>query len=201
MGTKNIIEAIKENDLTKLKEKLDFFKSCLDHDYDLNQVVGKNEQRLLHIAVRHGCKKELLDLLLDRGADINLTNSKGNTPADYAVIYKQPTILEFLKNRADFSKKNNDGYTVEECIKNEPEKEKNISIDNSALAMLADVAIKQTKISLKRKNTEQKEIHLNKIQAIKSSFFHNLPRELECQSQPLDLTQNKPWNLSIPPCF
>ena len=34
MGIMNIIKAVKKNDLVKLKEELDFLKSCIREDYD-----------------------------------------------------------------------------------------------------------------------------------------------------------------------
>jgi ankyrin repeat protein len=207
MGTKKIIDAIKENDPIKLQKALDFFKKCINKDYDLNQAVQRG-QKLLHIAVQHG-SKAALSHLLNLNVDINITNDEGNTPAHYAVKYKQPVILEFLKNNgADFSKKNNDGYTLEEYIQIQPKKEENIRIktelenilmDNSALAILADVAVAQAENPLKRKRTEQGEMH---PKATKLSFFHNLLREIEYETKPLDLvTHDKPLNLSIKRCF
>ncbi len=44
-------------------------------------------------------------------------------------------------------------------------------MDTSALTMLASVVMEQVKITLKRENSAQKEIHHNKIQVIKASFF------------------------------
>lgn len=218
MGTKNIIDAIRENDPIKLHEALEFFKYCTKEDYDLNQIVQKNGQRLLHLATKYGSETAFL-YLLDTNIDINITDDDGNTPAHYAIFYGQPKILELLKEvGADFSKKNNDGYTLERYIQIRPKKEENKrikkelenilemsplripeisnnqnqseqrTVDTSALTMLANVAMEQVKTTLKRENLEQKEIHHNKIQAIKSSFFHNLPREFEYQTEPLDLS-------------
>ncbi len=217
MGTKNIIDAIRENDPIKLHQALEFFKYCTKEDYDLNQIVKKNGQKLLHLATRYGSETVFL-YLLDTNIDINITDDDGNTPAHYAIFYGQPKILELLKGiGADFSKKNKYGCTLEHYIQVRPKKEENKrikkelenilemsqlkipessnnqnqseqrTVDTSALTMLADVAMEQVKTTLKRENSGQKEIHHNKIQA-KSSFFHNLPLEFEYQTGPFDLS-------------
>ncbi|TLY48155.1 MAG: ankyrin repeat domain-containing protein [Gammaproteobacteria bacterium] len=212
MGTKNIIDAIKKNDPIKLQKALDFFKVSTKEDYDLNQVVQKNGQRLLHIAIMYGSETALLYLLLEPYVNINITDNDGNTPAHYAVIYEQPKILEFLKNNgADFSKKNNYGCTLKCYIPIKPKKEENkrikkqlesILMDTSNLTMLADISLKPTEFPLK-KEMEPKKIYFNQTQATNnSSFFHNLPREFEYQTEPLDLAKyDKPLNLSITSCF
>lgn len=113
---------------------------------------------------------------------------------------------------ADFSKKNNDGYTLDHYIKARPKKNEsirnkeefeNILMDTaSGLVMLADVAIKDAEVALKIENTVSKKIYSNKVKAVRSSFFYNLPNEFEYQTEPLNLTKHdKPLNLSITPCF
>lgn len=209
MGIRNILNAVVNNNPVELEKELVFFKLCNKEDFDLNQVVQKNEQRLLHIAVRHGSEMVLL-YLIDPYVDINITDCKGNTPAHYAILYRQPKILQLLKNAgADFSKKNKDGHTLHHFIQSRPQKEENkrikkeleeILATTSDLTVLADVAIQQIKIPSKRKMVEE-EILSNKIQRTRPSFFHNLPREIDSQSQALDLTSDKPLDLSITPYF
>lgn len=232
MGTKNIINFIRKNDPIKLHDELEFFKYCTKKDYDLNQIVQMNGQRLLHLAAKYGSETVFL-YLLDTNIDINITDDNGNTPAHYAILHGQPKILELLKGAgADFSKKNKYGYTLQDFVQAQPRKEENKKIkreleailersqlkipeisnnkeqleqkteDISALTILANVAIEQVKTTLKRKNSGQKEMHCNKIQVTKSSFFHNLPREFEYQTEPLDLAKHdRPLNLSITSCF
>ena len=212
MGTMNIINAIKKNDPIELQKELDFFKFCTNEDYDLNQVVQKNGQKLLHIATKHGSETVFL-FLLEPHVNINVTDYNGNTPAHYAIMYGQPKILKLLKEAgADFSKKNNDGHTLDHYIKTRPKKEEckrnkkefeRILMDaSSGLTLLAEVAIKYAEIYSKIENTAPKERDFNKVQATSSFFFHSLPREFEYQTDPLHLTkQDNPLNLSITPRF
>lgn len=211
MRTMNIINAIKKNDPIELQKELDFLKMAMNEDYDLNQAIQKNGQKILHVAAKHGSEAVLL-FLLEPNIDINVTDYNGNTPAHYAIMYGQPKILKLLKEAgADFSKKNNAGYTLdhyiqvrpkkEECKRNKKEFENILMEAPFGLTRLADVAIKYTEIPSKIEK-ESKQIYFNKVQATHSSFFHNLPREFEYQTEPLNLTKHdRPLNLSITPCF
>lgn len=252
MGTEDIINAIKKNDLMELQKALDFFKNFTKKDYDLDQIVQKNGEKLLHIATKYGSETALLYLLLEPNVDINLTDNEGNTLAHYAVIYGQPKILEHLKNNgADFSKKNNYGCKIEQYISIKPQKEENKRIkkelealilqetdklqiltevsnnrllplaietiksnpkqsryeipNTSDLEMLAKVATEKPEElnnnSLKRKSTQQKEIFLDKkLQVSKASFFKDSLQNKD-QFEPLDLSINKPLDLSIKSCL
>src|SRR5436190_2041804 len=118
MGTKNIIDAIKKNDPIKLQKALDFFKVSTKEDYDLNQVVQKNGQRLLHIAIMYGSETALLYLLLEPYVNINITDNDVNTTDNYDIIYEKPKILEFLKNNEVYLyKKNNNECKLKLNIK------------------------------------------------------------------------------------
>lgn len=57
MGTMNIINAIKKNDPIALQKELDFLKIATNEDYDLNQVVQKNGQRLRMLLQNMGVKQ------------------------------------------------------------------------------------------------------------------------------------------------
>ncbi|WP_295156070.1 ankyrin repeat domain-containing protein [uncultured Brachyspira sp.] len=52
-------------------------------------------------------------LLLDRGADLNIKNNKGNTALMYACLLNHEPIVKFLVDKgADLNIKNNEGYTA-----------------------------------------------------------------------------------------
>lgn len=86
---------------------------------DLTEVHPEGVNAL-HVSAIHG-DKEVIDLLLKRGADIDRKDEKGgNTPLIFAVSYKQRKMVKFLvvEKKAILSKRNNAGLTaVLEAVK------------------------------------------------------------------------------------
>ena len=63
-------------------------------DLDLNQQDREGNTPLIYAVVNK--QKEHVDLLLDRGADPNLSNNGGGTPLAYAIDSNQPEIEQML---------------------------------------------------------------------------------------------------------
>ncbi|PSN32377.1 hypothetical protein C0J52_24900 [Blattella germanica] len=81
----------------KLQERIDDGLVTLGNSFIYNQC------NMLHLAARHG-QKALIKFLLDKGADINATDTCKQTPLIYAIQYEQIEAAEFLiYQRADFN--------------------------------------------------------------------------------------------------
>lgn len=52
MGTKNIINAVRENNPIKLQKALDDFKYCTNEEYDLNQKLFKKMDKDYYILLQ-----------------------------------------------------------------------------------------------------------------------------------------------------
>lgn len=80
---------------------------------DVNVERTKEGHSLLHIASSYG-RKDLVDILLEHGADINITDNYGRTPLLYVCQTLQPTdTLEHLVEKgADVHVKDNEGQTA-----------------------------------------------------------------------------------------
>jgi len=152
MGPIKIIDAVKKNNLVNMKKALKLCKTDTCKAYDLNQAVQKNGRRLLHIAVQHGSDTVFLHLLRE-GADINIADTRGDTPAHYATLYGQPKILTLLKeNGADFSRKNKLGDTFEQYINYKPRKEENKRIKKELESIILKKTDKCEILSMVSKN-------------------------------------------------
>ena len=68
----------------------------LDQGVDPNFVGGDAGESSLHVAVRSGGGPELLQLLVDRGADPNARDAAGVTPLAAARARSHRTAVEFL---------------------------------------------------------------------------------------------------------
>jgi ankyrin repeat protein len=68
----------------------------LDHGVDPNHVGGMHGESSLHVAVRSGGSPQLLQLLVDRGADPNARDGEGLTPLATARAKGQRSAVEFL---------------------------------------------------------------------------------------------------------
>ncbi len=49
--------------------------------------------------------KEIAELLIDKGADVNATNKKGFTPLDVAIGLEQPEIINLLRKHGGKTRK------------------------------------------------------------------------------------------------
>jgi ankyrin repeat protein len=64
----------------------------------VNTKLGKKQSTPAHSAVSWS-KVASLKVLLKHGADLNLTNADGKTPADLAMELRNPEVLEFFKSQ------------------------------------------------------------------------------------------------------
>ena len=87
-------------------------KSALDAQPDLLQnTQSANGESLLFLAVKQG-DKEMVELLLAQGADVNLPAPGGYTPLHAAAQNgEEDIILLLLKNKADINAVTNDGQS------------------------------------------------------------------------------------------
>jgi uncharacterized protein len=60
-------------------------KARLDQGYDVNKQTGSKETTLLMFAVRHG-QEAIVQLLLDRGADVQVKNAYGFTALEHIIM-------------------------------------------------------------------------------------------------------------------
>ena len=66
----------------------------------------------LHLAAYFG-QKDIVELLIDKGADINTKNNNGSTPLHLAARFGQKDVVELLLTKgADFKVQNNDSRTA-----------------------------------------------------------------------------------------
>lgn len=80
----------------------------IDHGADLG---GRFGTPALHLAVMQG-RKAMVELLLERGADVNGTDQSGDTALVGAVMYSRPEVARVLLDRgANPSAKNGSGQT------------------------------------------------------------------------------------------
>ena len=103
--TSEILAAIKAGNTTQVK-------SALEAQPDLLQnTQGANGEPLLFLAVKQG-DKEMVELLLAQGADVNAPATGGYTPLHVAAQNGQEEIIVLLlKNKADINAVTNDGQS------------------------------------------------------------------------------------------
>lgn len=74
---------------------------------------------LLHWACDRGCT-DIVRLLLDCNADVNVSDADGQTPLHYACACGHAEIVQLLlENNVDARKKDNDGETAAELVDDE----------------------------------------------------------------------------------
>lgn len=195
-------------------------------------VSSKNGQSLLHIATRYGSDRVFLYLLeqgVNINIPDEQGNTPAHYAILYS---QPRILEFLKKNGADFLRKNKCGRTLEQYIQVRPVKEEskrikkeleNIILETNQCRILSNNAQlclrKETAENDRRQSEEeivdtsdlalltevamkQKEVYLNKTQMFPSSFFHNLPREVECQTEPLNLIKHdRALNLSVTSCF
>ena len=110
-----VVNAIDQNGFSPLilacyRANTDVVTFLLAHQCDVNYV--SNEGTALMAATVKG-NLPLAKLLLNNGADPNLTNSSGMTALMYAVQFKSIEMVKFLlENKANKLLKNNEGKTA-----------------------------------------------------------------------------------------
>ncbi len=86
-------------------------ESLLNQGMLVNQMTYKQNDTPLHLAALDE-RKEVVELLLSKGAKIEAKNKDGCTPLHLAVCFGYKDVIELLlAEKADFKAKNNDGYT------------------------------------------------------------------------------------------
>ncbi|MDG1437113.1 MAG: ankyrin repeat domain-containing protein [Rickettsiaceae bacterium] len=99
----NLIESIKNKDIKKVQEILK------DKAINVNEV-DKYEFSALHYAVREGLL-DVVDPLIEQGAEVNLKNKSGATPLIQAVMHNRIDIAaKLLGHQADPNISDNYGY-------------------------------------------------------------------------------------------
>jgi ankyrin repeat protein len=97
-------KVVYENDFTKFKEIV----SALE---DIN-IVNKYGWTLLHITIRRD-RRDMVEFLLDNGADINKTDGVGWTPLMEAIMDEMTDLVKLLVEKgADKSIVNERGATA-----------------------------------------------------------------------------------------
>ena len=86
-------------------------KLLLTHGSKIKCKTKKRSDTPLHLAVRN-CAIEIIEMLLDRGANIDAECEKGTTPLHDAIRWEKMEIVELLLNRgADVNAKGKSGKT------------------------------------------------------------------------------------------
>ena len=69
-----------------INNSIELVKYFLNKNYDINQI-NKNGQTALHLACELGYEN-IMNLLIEKGADINIKDNKGRKPLD---IFSKPS--------------------------------------------------------------------------------------------------------------
>lgn len=104
--------AEKKDNINRIKEIMTLFKKA---GYDINGFVNDDSDTLLNYNCKYGFK-ELIDLLLQSGADVNIANRFGETPL-MRICKKDSSEMEnlqviMLENGADVTAKDQNGHTA-----------------------------------------------------------------------------------------
>ena len=99
IGTNKIFDVIKTKKLSDLKKMIRNNKSLIN-------VVDAKKNTLLHNAAFYG-KKDIIEYLIQKGADINAVNIQLNTPLHQSIINGKDKVSKLLIQKgSDLSKKN-----------------------------------------------------------------------------------------------
>ncbi|MFM2321967.1 MAG: hypothetical protein RLZZ225_120 [Pseudomonadota bacterium] len=117
-GRKTMAQAARSDDVKGIKTAITALRKFIvppaqmPH-YPLDEAIAKNQRRALHLAAHHGSLK-VIKYLSEQGADIDILDSNGNTPAHIAAISHQRNALQSLFNHgANRSIKNEAGLIPE----------------------------------------------------------------------------------------
>ena len=83
-----LIEAVREGDCEEVKK-------LIGQGADVDVVFGDNDYRLLHIAAMAGYK-EVVEFLIEKGADVNQQDNELATPLHMAAMEGHKRVVEFL---------------------------------------------------------------------------------------------------------
>jgi len=106
-----------ENEIFKIikKNNIDLLETFLrkNDDYDLN-LTNENDETPLSIAINNDYDIEIIELLLDNGANPNIIiNENGDTPLIYSCINGIQELFELLlEKKCDVNLQNNEGNTA-----------------------------------------------------------------------------------------
>ncbi|XP_066922250.1 ankyrin repeat domain-containing protein 23-like [Clytia hemisphaerica] len=108
-----IFKACQQGHLEVLKELLNSTDLDLDHQFD-------NGTTCLHEVVIHNCQYyDMVKLLLEHGASVNMQDSDGNTPLHSAVLFHcVENVKELLKYNPNIYTENCDGATAVDFARN-----------------------------------------------------------------------------------
>lgn len=135
-GQRLFFKAAKTAELDTMQKLVSFFQS--DRTFIDSKELGSGNTAL-HIACRQG-HFDIVQYLLEKGADINATNNMNFTPFFAAVGNKKKGVAELLIEwGADIYKKNNAGKTAFDIIKNEELKKALMVKENSMRDLVAQV--------------------------------------------------------------
>jgi ankyrin repeat protein len=106
----NLLHEIQNNNITAIK-------NILAYGIDINLILTPNFRTdelisPLHLAIKNTSCKNIIQLLLKYGANVNIQDTKGQTPLHYAISYNQAYIAErLIQTGADVNIQDTKGQT------------------------------------------------------------------------------------------
>jgi len=113
-----------------VNHQVDILKYLIKKGAKITSLYGKKKKNILHIAIENDLEDqgffEIINILVDAGADVNLKDKPGNTPFFYAClcsVINTKTIALLLKHGADMHSVNNYGASAFSVAKRDKDKE------------------------------------------------------------------------------
>ena len=105
-----------------VNKKLEWISKFEEKIQDLINIKDNSGDTPLHLAAIN-CNMDLLNKLIDLGADVNATNNKQDTPLHVAAENSRPNVIDLLLSKgADINQQNEKGDTAFHILINEEEK-------------------------------------------------------------------------------